>query len=125
LSSSPDRAHAIGLRLKAAKTGVHLRRRGFVFLGQRIIGKPKGPKRFVYTSSATGPDLDQTKDQALTGRSTTYLFLADLLRLINQILRAGRPTSATSRPSTRFSCLGYYTWWRVTRWLCKKHPKRT
>ena len=40
---------ALGLSLKPGKTGVTHIDVGFVFLGQRIIRKPKGSKRYVYT----------------------------------------------------------------------------
>jgi hypothetical protein len=43
LQQLAGRVEAIGLKLKAAKTGVTHIDAGLVFLGQRIIRKPKGP----------------------------------------------------------------------------------
>jgi hypothetical protein len=57
------RVEALGLRLKPEKTGVTHIDAGFVFLGQRVIRKPKGAKRYVYTFVCGGAGLGQTEDQ--------------------------------------------------------------
>jgi RNA-directed DNA polymerase len=120
------RTQAIGLKLKAAKTGVTHIDDGFVFLGQRIIRKPKGPKRHVYTFVCDEALASiKRRIKALTGRSTTSLDLADLLRLINPILRGWATYFHYASAKRTFSYLGYYTWWRAMRWLRKKHPKLT
>jgi RNA-directed DNA polymerase len=126
LEQLAGRAEAIGLQLKEAKTGVTHIDAGFVFLGQRIIRKAKGAKRHVYTFVCDEALASiKRRIKALTGRSTTYLELADLLRLINPILRGWAAYFRYASAKRTFSYLGYYAWWRGMRWLRKKHPKRT
>lgn len=55
LQQLAGRAEAIGLKLKAAKTGVTHIDAGLVFLGQRIIRKPRDPSATSTPSSATRP----------------------------------------------------------------------
>jgi RNA-directed DNA polymerase len=87
---------------------------------------PKGHKRHVYTFVCDEALASiKRRIKALTGRSLTYLELADLLRLINPILRGWAAYFRYPSAKSTFSYLGYYTWWRVMRWLRKKHPKRT
>jgi RNA-directed DNA polymerase len=117
---------AIGLKLKAEKTGVTHLDEGFVFLGQRIVRIPKGPKRPVYTFvSDEALASVKRRIKALTGLSTIYLELGDLLRKINPILRGWTAYFRYAAAKRTFSYLEYYTWWRVVRWLRKKHPTLT
>lgn len=126
LEQLAGRVQANGLRLKEAKTGITHIDAGFVFLGQRVIRKPKGHRRPVYTFVCDEALASiKRRIKALTGRSTTYLELADLLRTINPILRGWAAYFRYASAKRTFSYLGYYTWWRVMRWLRKKHPKRT
>lgn len=126
LEQLAGRVQAIGLNLKQAKTGVTHIDAGFVFLGQRIVRKAKGRKRYVYTF-VCDEALTSVKRRikALTGRSTTNLDLADLLRLINPILRGWAAYFRHASAKRTLAYLGYYSWWRVMRWLRKKHPKLT
>ncbi|MCA1698334.1 MAG: group II intron reverse transcriptase/maturase, partial [Actinobacteria bacterium] len=126
LEQLAGRVEAIGLKLKPEKTGVTHIDAGFVFLGQRIIRLPKGPKRHVYTFVCDEALASiKRRIKALTGRSTTYLELADLLRTINPILRGWAGYFRYASAKRTFAYLGNYAWWRVMRWLRKKHPKRT
>jgi len=121
-----QRVEAIGLKLKPEKTGVTHIDEGFVFLGQRIIRRPKGHKRYVYTIVCDEALASiKRRIKALTGRSTTSLELADLLRTINPILRGWAAYFRYASAKRTFAYLGDYTWWRVMRWLRKKHPKLT
>ena len=82
------RAESIGLTLKPEKTGVTHIDEGFVFLGQRFIRRPKGTKRHVYTLVCNEALASiRRKVKTLTGRSTRNIVLADLLRLLNPVLR--------------------------------------
>ncbi len=126
LQQLAGRVEAIGLKLKAAKTGITHIDAGLVFLGQRIIRKPKGPKRYVYTFVCDEALASiKRRIKALTGRSTTSLTLADLLATLNPILRGWAAYFRYASAKHTFSYLGYFTWWRVMRWLRKKHPKLT
>lgn len=126
LSELAGVVEAIGLHLKPEKTGVTHIDEGFVFLGQRIVRRPKGPKRFVYTLVCDEALASvKRKVKALTGRSTTYLELSELLRALNSILRGWAAYFRYAAAKRTFAYLGYYTWWRVMRWLRKKHPRMT
>jgi RNA-directed DNA polymerase len=117
---------AIGLQLKSEKTGVTHIDTGFVFLGQRIVRRAKGPKRYVYTLVCDEALASvKRKVKALTGRSTIHLELSELLRALNPILRGWAAYFRYAAAKRTFAYLGYYTWWRVMRWLRKKHPQLT
>ena len=109
LEQLAGRVEAIGLKLKPEKTGVTHIDAGFVFLGQRIIRLPKGPKRHVYTFVCDEALASiKRRIKALTGRSTTYLELADLLRTINPILRGWAGYSRYASAKRTFAYLGNY-----------------
>ena len=100
LEQLAERAAAVGLKLKAAKTGITHIDAGFVFLGQRIIRRAKGHKRHVYTFVCDEALASiKRRIKSLAGRSTTYLELVDLLRLSTRSCAAGPATSATPRPN--------------------------
>jgi RNA-directed DNA polymerase len=126
LEQLTQRVEALGLTLKAEKTAITHIDQGFVFLGQRIIRKPKGPKRYVYTFVCDEALASiKRKVKALTGRSTTYLELSDLLVALNSALRGWAAYFRYASAKRTFAYLGYYTWWRVIGWLRKKHPRLT
>ena len=117
---------AIGLQLKPEKTGLTHIDEGFVFLGQRILRRPKGHKRYVYTLVSNEALASvKRKVKALTGRSTIHMELSELLFAINPVLRGWAGYFRYAAAKSTFSYLGYYTWWRVGRWLRKKHPQLT
>jgi RNA-directed DNA polymerase len=88
LEELSERVESIGLALKPAKTGLTHIDEGFVFLGQRIIRKPKGRKRFVYTLPSNEALASvKRRVKALTNRSMIRLDLAELLRALNPVLR--------------------------------------
>src|SRR5262249_53683848 len=83
-----ERGETPGPAIKPEKTGITHIDDGFLFLGLRIIRRPKGAKQHVYTFvSDEALASVKRKVKALTGRSTTYLELPELLRRLNPILR--------------------------------------
>jgi RNA-directed DNA polymerase len=117
------RVEALGLTLKAEKTAITHIDEGFVFLGQRIVRGAKGHKRYVYTFVSREALTSVTrKVKALTGRSTTNMELSELAAL-NPILRGWANHFRHAAAKRIFDYLGYYAWWRVGRWLRKKHPR--
>jgi RNA-directed DNA polymerase len=121
-----ERVGALGLKLKAEKTAITHIDEGFVFLGQRIVRRPKGPKRYVYTFVSNQALASvRRKVKALTGRSTTNLELSELIAALNPILRGWANYFRHAAAKRTFDYLGYYAWWRVGRWLRKKHPRMT
>jgi RNA-directed DNA polymerase len=118
------RIEALGLQLKAEKTAITHIDEGFVFLGQRIVRRPKGHKHHVYTFVSREALTSVTrKVKALTGRSTANLELSELIAALNPILRGWANHFRHAAAKRTFDYLGYYAWWRVGRWLRKKHPR--
>jgi hypothetical protein len=63
---------------------------GFVLLGQKIIGRTKHGKHFVYTFVKNEALASiKRKVKALPGRSTTNLALSELIAALNQSFAAG------------------------------------
>ena len=63
--------------------------------------------------------------KALTGRSTTNLALSELIAALNPVLRGWVNYYRHAAAKRTFGYLDYYAWWRVGRWLRKKHPRMT
>ena len=120
------RVQALGLSLKSEKTAVTHIDEGFVFLGQRIVRRPKGHKRYVYTFVSNEALASiRRKVKALTGRSTTNMELPELIAALNPVLRGWANHFRHAAAKRTLVYLAYYTWRRVTRWLRKKHPRMT
>jgi RNA-directed DNA polymerase len=119
-----ERVASIGLQIKPEKTAITHIDEGFVFLGQRFIRRPNGHKRHVYTLVCDEALASiKRKIKALTGRSMRNLALADLLRLLNPVLRGWAGYFRYAAAKRTFAYLGYYAWRRVVGWLRKKHPQ--
>jgi len=118
------RIQALGLSLKSEKTAITHIDEGFEFLGQRIVRRPKGPKRYVYTFVSNEALASiRRKVKALTGHSTTNLALSALIAALNPVLRGWANYYRHAAAKRTLAYLDYYTWWRVGRWLRKKHPQ--
>jgi RNA-directed DNA polymerase len=61
--------------------------------------------------------------KALTGRSTTNLALSELIAALNPVLRGWVNYYRHAAANCTFGYLDYYVWWRVGRWLRKKHSR--
>lgn len=126
LGQLSGRVQALGLKLKAEKTAVTHIDEGFVFLGQRLIRRDYGHKRHVYTLVPNEALASiKHKVKALTGRSTTSLALSELIAALNPVLRGWTTYYQHVSAKRTFGYLDYYVWWRVGRWLRKKHPGLT
>lgn len=124
LEQLSGRVQALGLKLKAEKTALTHIDEGFVFLGQKIIGRTKHGKHLVYTF-ATNEALASIKRKvkALTGRSTTNLALSELIAALNPAHRGWVNYYRHAAANRTFSHPDHYVWWRVERWLRNKHPQ--
>ena len=123
LGQLSGRVQALGLKLKAEKTAVTHIDEGFVFLGQRLIRRDYGHKCHVYTFVPNEALASiKHKVKALTGRSTTNLALSELIAALNPVLRGWTTYYQHVSAKRTFGYLDYYVWWRVGRWLRKKHP---
>jgi RNA-directed DNA polymerase len=126
LDELAQRVQALGLKLKAEKTAITHIDEGFVFLGQRIIRRQYTHKRHVYTFVSNEALASiRRKVKALTGRTTTNMELSELIAALNRRLRGWANYFRHAAAKRTLNYLGYYAWWRVGRWLRKKHPRLT
>jgi RNA-directed DNA polymerase len=118
-------ANRLKMTLSAEKTLITHIDAGFDFLGFHIQRKPRGDGRSVvltYPSKASLAAVT-TKLKRATGRGTTSLRLADVLRVVNPILRGWAAYFRYGVSKRTFSYLGRYAWWRMIFWLRRKHPR--
>jgi RNA-directed DNA polymerase len=114
----------IGLRLSAEKTRVCHIDEGFDFLGYRIqrrAWRGRADKRAIYTypsKKALASIMDKVR--TITHRSK-HRTLADLLRLLNRVLRGWCNYFRHGVSAQTFSYLEHYTWHRVANWVRKRH----
>lgn len=125
LAELPEIVGRIGLSLSADKTRLTHIDQGFDFLGFTLRRKPRaGKKPCVYTFvSDEALASAKRKVKALTTRRTTSLALHQLIRALNPILRGWAAYFRFGAAKKTFAYLGYYTWWRVVRWIRKKHKR--
>ena len=117
----------MGLVLSATKTRLTHIDDGFEFLGFRIVRKARANKRpcvYTFVSDEALASVKR-KVKALTSMGTTNRALHVVIRKLNPILRGWASHFRHASASQTFSYLGYYVWWRVVRWLRKKHQGRT
>ena len=117
-------ADKLRMTLSAEKTLVTHIDDGFTFLGFRIQRKRRGDGRLVVLTYPSKDALAAVceKIKKATGRGTTSLRLADVLRVVNPILRGWAAYFRYGVSKRTFSYLGYYAWWRMIRWIRRKHP---
>jgi RNA-directed DNA polymerase len=117
----------IGLRLSEEKTRVCHIDEGFDFLGYRIQrrswrGQPG--KRVIYTypsKKALAAVMEKVRTITRRGKHRT---LADLLRLLNRVLRGWCNYFRVGVSAQTFRYLDHYTWWRVVGWVRKRDSGR-
>ena len=114
----------VGLRLSEEKTSVCHIDEGFDFLGYRIQRRSwrgRTDKRAVYTyPSKKALATVMTKVRTITARGK-HRTLADLLRLLNRVLRGWCNYFRVGVSAQTFRYLDHYTWWRVVGWVRKRH----
>lgn len=117
----------IGLTLSTSKTLLTHIDVGFSFLGFRIQRRVRwGDRRCIYTFvSDEALASVKRKVKALTKAGTRNLALHQLLRLLNPVLRGWAAYFRFAAAKRTLNYLGHFAWWRVVRWLRKKHPKST
>jgi len=115
---------AMGLRLSEEKTRVCHIDEGFDFLGYRIQRRSwrgRADKRAVYTypsKKALASVMDKVRT---TTRRHKHRTLADLLRLLNRVLRGWCNYFRHGVSAQTFRYLSHYTWHRVVGWIRKRH----
>ena len=99
---------------------------GFDFLGHRIrrVAWRKSKVAFTYPSKRS-VEAVKYKVKSLTTRTTTHLSLKDLLLHVNSVLRGWAMYFRYDASKRTLAYVDNFAWWRVFRWLRKKHPGRT
>lgn len=114
------------MELSGEKTLVTHVDAGFDFLGHRIRRLPWKGKPVAWTyPSKKSLEAIKYKVRSMTTRSTTYLSLRTVLIQINAALRGWASYFRYDASKRTFAYVDSFTWWRLFRWLRKKHPKRT
>lgn len=115
----------VGLRLSEEKTTIRHIDEGFDFLGWRIQRhRQKGSDRhhvYTYASKKSLASV-KAKVRALT-RQRPDQPLEDLIGRLNPLLRGWSMYFRHGASSKTFSYLEAFTWWRVVRWLQRKHQR--
>jgi RNA-directed DNA polymerase len=117
-------ASELKLTLSRTKTLVTHIDDGFDFLGFHVQRRTRGTKQQVYTFPSTNAFAAVKRAvKALTRRSTTSYSLRGLLGQLNPILRGWTSYFRYAASKRTFVYLDHYVWWRVARWLWKKHKR--
>jgi RNA-directed DNA polymerase len=113
----------MGLRLSVEKSRVCHIDEGFEFLGWRIQRqtKPGTTKRYVYTWPSKKSLTSITAKVRTLTRRNRHRTLADLLRQVNPVLRGWCNYFKHGVSKRTFSYVDHFTWWRIVRWLRKRH----
>ena len=114
----------VGLHLSEAKTKICHINDGFDFLGWHIERRRRtgrDGKMAVYTYPSKKALLSiMAKVRSITGRDR-HRTLADLLKMLNPVLRGWCNYFYHGVSSKTFKYLDHFSWWRVARWLRKRH----
>jgi RNA-directed DNA polymerase len=117
-------ASVLKLTLSPTKTLVTHIDDGFDFLGFRIVRKVHAGNRQVYTfPSPKAFATVKRAVKALTREHTQPWSLDQILAHVNPILRGWTSYFRFSASKRTFAYQDHYSWWRVARWLWKKHKQ--
>jgi len=117
----------MGLRLSEAKTVITHIDEGLDFLGWRIQRhRQKGSdRRYVYTypaKKALKAVMAKVRTLCRQGLNRSLLVL---LSRVNPVLRGWCAYFRFGVSKSTFSWLSSFTWWRVVRWIRRKHARMT
>jgi RNA-directed DNA polymerase len=114
------------MELSAEKTLITHVDEGFDFLGHHVRRVPWRGRNVGWTCPSKR-SLETIKDKvrALTTRATLHLSLRTLLLQLSPVLRGWATYFRYDASKRTLAYVDHFTWWRVFRWLRKKHPGRT
>jgi RNA-directed DNA polymerase len=115
------------LTLSAEKTRITHVDDGFDLLGFRIVRRPwRGNKRVAYTFPSERAFRDvKHRIKTLTKSSMVNLSLDRPIHVLNPVLRGWANYYRHAASSRCFAYLSHFLWWRMIRWLRRKHPRLT
>ena len=120
-------AEHMRLTLSPEKTAITHVDDGFDFLGFRIQRRPRPgrlPAAYSFPSKRAFREIKH-RIKELTKHGKTSLSLDVLVHALNPILRGWTSYHRHAVAKRCFNYLDHYLWWRVVRWLRKKHPRLT
>ena len=96
---------------------------GYDFLGFHIQRKQRDDGRHVVLTWPSKNSLAAVKRKIkqATVRNTTSRSLADVLRIVNPILRGWAAYFRYGASKRTFTYLAHWAWWRLIYWLRRKH----
>lgn len=98
---------------------------GFDFLGHHIRRMPYRKRLIGWTfPSKKSVESIKRKIKNLTTSSTVNRTLTQVLQAINPVLRGWGNYFRFDASKNVLGYVGHFAWWRIFRWLMKKHPKR-
>ena len=120
-------AERMRLTLSPEKTAITHVDAGFDFLGFRIKRVPRPGRAPVAVTFPSDRALGDIKHRIkmLTSSSTVNLSLDELICALNPVLRGWTNYHRYNAAKRCFGYLSYYLWWRVIRWLRRKHSRLT
>lgn len=114
------------MELSVEKTLITQVDEGFDFLGHHVRRVPWNGKRVAWTCpSKKSLDAIKRKVRALTTRATLHLSLKSLFSRLNPVLRGWATYFRYDASKRTLAYVDHFAWWRVFRWLRKKHSGRT
>ena len=116
-----------GLRLAADKTTVVHIDEGFDFLGFRIqrLRQRGSDRKLIYTfPSRKAVTAIKRKVKTATVNKTANMSADKLFRQLGRMTRGWGLYFRHGASSKAYSDLQHFLWWRVWKWLRKKHPHR-
>ena len=120
-------AEQLRLTLSPEKTAITHVDDGFDLLGFRIVRHPSRSHKlgaYAYPSKRAVREI-MHRIKTLTKSNTTSLSLDRLIHALNPALRGWTNYHRHATSSRTFSYLSHYLWWRIMRWLRKKHQRLT
>lgn len=115
------------MELSTEKTLITHIDEGYEFLGFKIFRTTRGNggKRVVLTIPSKASLASVMNKVKKVACRNTHMTLAQIITVVNPILRGWVNYFRHAVSKRTFSYLNYYSWWRLIRWLRKKHKGMT
>jgi RNA-directed DNA polymerase len=120
-------AEHMRLTLSPEKTAITHVDDGFDLLGFRIVRHPSRSHKlgaYAYPSKRAVREI-MRRIKTLTKSNKTSLSFDGLIYALNPALRGWTNYHRNATSSRTFSYLSHYLWWRIMRWLRRKHKRLT
>jgi RNA-directed DNA polymerase len=115
------------MELSTEKTLITHIDEGYEFLGFKIFRttRSSGRKKVVFTIPSKASLASVMSKVKKVACRNTHMTLAQIIKVVNQILRGWVSYFRHAASKRTFSYLNCYSWWRLIHWLRKKHKGMT